>query len=409
MDSYIQNLFAERIGGSKFGKENVIYKFEKIKRAKREAIKNHPGVEILDFGVGEPDDMADKLIRERLKEEVDVWENRGYADNGIEEFKQAAARYMKKVFNVDVNPEKHILHGIGSKPVLAMFPSIFINPGDVTIMTVPGYPVLGTHTKWLGGEVYNIQLKEENNFLPKLDSIPQDIIKRAKILVLNYPNNPTGACADESFYKEVVAFAKENNIVVVQDAAYSALVYGGKKPLSFLSIPGAMDVGVEIHSLSKAYNMTGWRLAFVVGNELIIKAYGTVKDNIDSGQFKAIQKSGITALDNPQITEKIREKYERRLNKMVKILNKKGFNAKMPGGTFYLYVKAPKKVNGINIESAEMFSEYMIKEKLISTVPWDDAGSYIRFSATFVAKNIEDEERVLKELEKRLESLKFEF
>lgn len=409
MDSYIQNLFAERIGGSKFGKENVIYKFEKIKRAKREAIKNHPGVEILDFGVGEPDDMADKLIRERLKEEVDVWENRGYADNGIEEFKQAAARYMKKVFNVDVNPEKHILHGIGSKPVLAMFPSIFINPGDVTIMTVPGYPVLGTHTKWLGGEVYNIQLKEENNFLPKLDSIPQDIIKRAKILVLNYPNNPTGACADESFYKEVVAFAKENNIVVVQDAAYSALVYGGKKPLSFLSIPGAMDVGVEIHSLSKAYNMTGWRLAFVVGNELIIKAYGTVKDNIDSGQFKAIQKSGITALDNPQITEKIREKYERRLNKMVKILNKKGFNAKMPGGTFYLYVKVPKKVNGINIESAEMFSEYMIKEKLISTVPWDDAGSYIRFSATFVAKNIEDEERVLKELEKRLESLKFEF
>jgi len=409
MDSYIQNLFAERIGGSKFGKENVIYKFEKIKRAKREAIKNHPGVEILDFGVGEPDDMADKLIRERLKEEVDVWENRGYADNGIEEFKQAAARYMKKVFNVNVNPEKHILHGIGSKPVLAMFPSIFINPGDVTIMTVPGYPVLGTHTKWLGGEVYNIQLKEENNFLPKLDSIPQDIIKRAKILVLNYPNNPTGACADESFYKEVVAFAKENNIVVVQDAAYSALVYGGKKPLSFLSIPGAMDVGVEIHSLSKAYNMTGWRLAFVVGNELIIKAYGTVKDNIDSGQFKAIQKSGITALDNPQITEKIREKYERRLNKMVKILNKKGFNAKMPGGTFYLYVKAPKKVNGINIESAEMFSEYMIKEKLISTVPWDDAGSYIRFSATFVAKNIEDEERVLKELEKRLESLKFEF
>ncbi len=408
MDSYIQNLFAERIGGKNFGKENVIYKFEKIKRAKREALKNNPGVEILDFGVGEPDDMANSLIRERVKKEVDLWENRGYADNGIEEFKEAAARYMKKVFNVEVDPAKHIIHGIGSKPVLAMFPSIFINPGDITIMTVPGYPVLGTHTKWLGGEVYNIKLKEENNYLPELDKIPPDILKRAKILVLNYPNNPTGAYADETFYKDVVAFAKENNIIVVQDAAYSTLVYG-EKPLSFLSIPGAMDVGVEIHSLSKSYNMTGWRLAFVVGNELIIKGYATVKDNIDSGQFKAIQKAGITALEHPEITEEIRKKYERRLSKMVQILNKKGFNAKMPGGTFYLYVKAPKKVNGIDVPSAEMFSEYLIKEKLISTVPWDDAGSYIRFSATFIAKDEKDEERVLKELEKRLEDLKLEF
>ena len=176
-------------------------------------------------------------------------------------------------------------------------------------MTVPGYPVLGSQAKGLGGEVYNLPLKAENNFLPNLDSIPEDILKRAKILVLNYPNNPTGACATQDFFKKVVDFAKKNNIIVVQDAAYAALVYG-QKPLSFLSIDGAKRCGVEVHSLSKAYNMTGWRLAFITGNPLIIKGFATVKDNNDSGQFKAIQKAGVVALDNPSITEEIKAKYE---------------------------------------------------------------------------------------------------
>lgn len=408
-ESYIQNLFAERLGGKMFGKDTTIYKFEKIKRAKKAALEANPGGEILDFGVGEPDEMAFPIVRDTLKAEADKWENRGYADNGIDEFKQAASRYMKNVFGVELDADTEIVHGIGSKPVLAMFSSAFINPGDVTLMTVPGYPVLGTHTKWLGGEVYNLELKEENNFLPDLESIPADILKRAKILVLNYPNNPTGACATEEFFKKVVDFAKKNNIIVVQDAAYAALVYD-KKPYSFLSVPGAKDVGIEIHSLSKAYNMTGWRIAFVCGNPLIVKAYATVKDNNDSGQFKAIQMAGAAALDNPSITEEIKGKYERRLKKLVTTLQKKGFDVRMPGGTFYLYLAIPKGTkSGLTFNSGEEFSQFLIKEKMISTVPWDDCGSFVRFSATFIAKDEKDEERVLAEFEKRLEDLEFVF
>lgn len=410
MESYIQNLFANRLGGNRFGKEEKIYKFELIKRAKRAAIKENPGVRLIDLGVGEPDEKAFPVVIDALKAEAEKHENRGYSDNGIEEFKVAAAAYMKNVFGVDgLDPEKEIVHSIGSKPALAMIPAAFINPGDVTLMTVPGYPVLGTHTTWYGGEVYNLQLKKENNFLPDLKSIPADIKKRAKILLINYPNNPTGAMASAEFFKEVVAFARENNVIVVQDAAYAALCYG-TKPLSFLSVPGAKDVGIEIHSLSKSYNMTGWRMAFVAGNELVVKAFANVKDNYDSGQFKAIQKAAMVALANPVITDRIKEKYERRLKALVKILSNVGFRAELPGGTFYLYVEIPKGVKGgMRFESAAQFSEYMIKEKLISTVPWDDVGHFVRFSATFEAEGEENEKVILKEIEDRFNSLNFEF
>jgi LL-diaminopimelate aminotransferase len=206
-----------------------------------------------------------------------------------------------------------------------------------------------------------------------------------------------------------VKFAKENDVVVVHDAAYAALMYGSK-PLSFLSVPGAKDVGVEIHSLSKAYNMTGWRLAFVAGNERVVAGYGNVKDNYDSGQFKAVQKAGIYALAHPEITGEITAKYERRLRAMTAVLADLGFNAKMPAGTFYLYVKMPKGVrNGRRFANAEEFSEFLISEKLISTVPWDDAGSYIRFSATFESRGRSDEQRVLEEFKKRMSGLQFEF
>jgi len=301
-ESYIQSLFAERIGGAMFGKEQKIYKFEKIKRAKRAALAANPGMELIDFGVGEPDEMAFPGVVEALRKEAEKPENRGYADNGIQEFKDAAARYLRTVYGVaDIDPETEVMHGIGSKPVLAMLPAIFINPGDVTLMTVPGYPVMGTHTRWYGGEVVNLQLREENGFLPDLDAIPRDVRQRAKLLYLNYPNNPTGAGATKAFFEKVVTFANENDLVVAHDAAYAALTYGSK-PLSFLSVPGAKDVGVEIHSLSKAYNMTGWRLAFVAGNKRVIAGYGNVKDNYDSGQFKAIQRAGAYALDHPEIT-----------------------------------------------------------------------------------------------------------
>ncbi|HPB83185.1 MAG TPA: LL-diaminopimelate aminotransferase [Spirochaetota bacterium] len=410
MESFIQNLFAERIGGKNYGKDNKIYKFEKIKRAKREAMEKNPGISLIDFGVGEPDEKAFDVVIAALKKEADDPANRGYSDNGIVEFKAAAVDYMKKVYGVTgLNPETEVIHAIGSKSALAMMPSAFINPGDVALMTVPGYPVFGTHTSWYGGEVYNLPLKKENGFLPDLTGIPGDILKRAKVLVLNYPNNPTGAVADESFYREVIEFARRNSIVVVVDAAYAALVYGGK-PFSFLSIPGAKDVGVEIHSLSKAFNMTGWRMAFVVGNELVVRAFADVKDNYDSGQFKAVQKAGAAALQNPDITDKINVKYERRLKKLVALLQRLGFEVEMPGGTFYLYVKIPRGVKGgRRFETAEEFSQFLIKEMLISTVPWDDVEPNVRFSATFEASGIDDEERIMKEVETRLAEYTFEF
>lgn len=409
-ETYIQSLFAVRIGGKMFGKEQKIYKFEKIKRAKRAAIVAHPDMELIDFGVGEPDEMALPGVVQALQKEAEKPENRGYADNGIQEFKDAAARYMQKVYGVNgINAETEVLHGIGSKPVLAMFPSVFINPGDVTLLTVPGYPIMGTHTRWYGGTVVSLPLLEDHGFLPDLDSIPTDVKKRTKLLYLNYPNNPTGAGATKAFFEKAVRFAKENGVIVVHDAAYAALTYGAK-PLSFLSVDGAKDVGVEIHSLSKAYNMTGWRLAFVVGNERVIAGYGNVKDNYDSGQFKAIQKAGVYALDHPEITDEITAKYERRLRAMTEVLAEMGFSARMPAGTFYLYVKIPKGVRkGRRFANAEEFSEFLITEKLISTVPWDDAGSYLRFSATFESKGRADEQRVLEEFKKRMGGLQFEF
>jgi LL-diaminopimelate aminotransferase len=409
-ETYIQSLFADRIGGKLFGKDTRIYKFEKIKRAKRAAMARHPGVELIDLGVGEPDEMAFPGVVKKLQREAEKPENRGYADNGIPEFKDAAARYLERVFSVQgIDPQTEVLHGIGSKPVLAMIPAMFINPGDLTLMTVPGYPVMATHTRWYGGAVYNLPLTEEMRFLPDLEAIPADIRSKAKLLYLNYPNNPTGAGATRAFFEKVVTFAKQNDIVVVHDAAYAAIMYGSK-PLSFLSVPGAKDVGVEIHSLSKAYNMTGWRLAFVAGSARVIAGYGAVKDNYDSGQFKAIQKAGIYALDHPTMTQRITAKYERRLRSMLETLNAMGFSARMPAGTFYLYVKMPKGVRGgRRFENAEEFSEYLITEKLISTVPWDDAGSYIRFSATFEAQGKSDEKRVLAEFKRRMADLEFEF
>ena len=409
-ENYIQSLFANRLGGDLFGKDTKIYKFEKIKRAKETALAQNPGKELFDLGVGEPDEMAFPGVVSKMQNEIENPENRGYADNGIVEFKEAAVQYLERNFGVkDLDPAKQINHSIGSKPALAMIPAAYINPGDIVLMTVPGYPVMGTHTKWYGGDVVNLPLKEENNFLPDLAAIDDKTKKRVKLLYLNYPNNPTGAAATEDFYKKVVEFAKENNIIVVQDAAYAALSYT-EKALSFLSIPGALEVGIEIHSLSKAYNMTGWRLAFVAGNELVVSGFANVKDNYDSGQFIAIQKAGIHALQHPEITNEIKNKYKRRLGMLVDALNSTGFSATLPAGTFYLYVKIPKGIKeGKKFKSAEDFSQYLITEKLISSVPWDDCGSFVRFSATFETKGIEDEKRIVAEIKKRLSKTEFEF
>src|SRR5438128_1414090 len=281
-DPWFQPLFAERIGGVNYGKGTEIYKFEKIKRAKRAVLAAHPERPILDFGIGENDEMADPLVRDVLKREADKLENRGYADNGIAAYKEEAAAFLKRTFGVALDAATEINHAIGSKPALAMMPAVFINPGDVTLMTVPGYPVAGTHTAYYGGEVYKLPLRAENGFLPDLASIPADVRKRAKLLVINYPNSPTGAVATRDFYRRVIDFALTNRIVVVQDAAHILLSYDGR-PLSFLQVDGAREVGVEIHSLSKGFNMIGWRMAFVCGHAKIVQAFADVKDNSDSG------------------------------------------------------------------------------------------------------------------------------
>ena len=410
-ESYIQQLIAQRIGGNQFGKDTVIYKFEKIKRARRQAELEHPQLPMIDLGVGEPDAMADEGVVRTLSEEAAKWENRGYTDNGILEFQKAAAKYMANVYGVqDIDPETEICHAIGSKPALAMMAQCFINPGDITLMTVPGYPVMGTMTKWLGGEVYHMPLKKENQYLPNLKEIPKEVVKKAKLLYINYPNNPTAAFATESFFKEVIDFAKENQILVVQDAAYAALTFDGTKPLSILSMEGAKEVCVEIHSLSKAFNMTGWRMAFVVGNALAVKAFAAVKDNNDSGQFAAIQLAGKYALEHTEITEKTSEKYSRRHNMLVETLRDLGFDVVKPKASFYLYFKAPKGIKGgQRFQTGEEFSQYLIREKCISTVPWDDVENCIRMSVTFLAYGEEEEKKVMAEIKKRLSDVEFEF
>jgi len=408
-DPYFQKLFADRIGGVNYGKGTAIYKFEKIKRAKRKALADHPDRKLIDFGIGENDEMAPEAVRRRMAAEINEPENRGYADNGIQAYKDAAARFMQRNFGVELDPVKEVNHCIGSKPALAMLPAAFINPGDVTLMTVPGYPVAGTHTQYYGGEVHKLPLLAENDFFPDLDGIPADIRSRAKLLVINYPNSPTGRVATRDFYQKVIEFAQANDVVVVQDAAHIMLSYEGD-PLSFLAVPGAKEVGVEVHSLSKGFHMIGWRIGWVCGHERIVQAFADIKDNSDSGQFIAIQKAATTALDDDNIPRQVRDKYRRRLRKLVDVLRRCGFQCQMPGGTYFLYAKTPRGIEGgPTFETAEAASQYLITEHSICTVPWDDAGSFLRFSVTYEAPTEADEDMLMAETESRLSKLKLQF
>ncbi len=408
-DPYFQALFAERIGGASYGKGTEIYKFEKIKRAKRKARAEHPERPLVDFGIGENDEMAPRSVRQEMVSQIGRPENRGYADNGIVEFKEAVARFMAREFDVELDPQTEINHCIGSKTALAMLPAALINPGDVTLMTVPGYPVAGTHTRYYGGQVHKLPLAAENDFLPDLDAVPADVRRRAKLLVLNYPNSPTGKVATPEFYRRVIEFARANAIVVVQDAAHAMLSFE-QPPTSFLQVPGARDVGVEVHSLSKGWNMIGWRMGWVCGHERLVRAFADVKDNSDSGQFIAIQKAAAAALDHPDIPKKIREKYRRRLSKLVETLRRCGFDCHMPGGTYFLYTPSPKGIEGgPDFPNAEAASQYLITEHSISTVPWDDAGSYLRFSVTYEAADEAAEDALMAETEARLAKLRLRF
>lgn len=414
MNFDIREKFSDRIGGAAFGTSTEIYKFERIKRAKREALKNNPAGTIIDLGVGEPDAPALPDVIASLQSEAAKPENRIYADNGCSEFRQAAARYMSEVFGVTgLDPETEIVHSIGSKAALSILPACFINPGDCVITTTPGYPIFGTHTQYFGGCVHQLPLLPENNFLPVLEDIPAGVLAKAKVLLLNFPNNPTGAVATREFFESAVAFAKTHKLILVQDAAYAALPYD-ENPLSILQIHGAKDIAIELHSLSKSHNMTGWRIGFVAGNHWLVRAYANVKDNTDSGQFLAIQKAAVIALGNLSIPRQIAAKYARRFDLLLPVLREVGFPCEKPKAGFFLYTAAPKKAVGADgtetlFNTAEDFSEWLIKNLLVSTVPWDDAGRCVRFSATFQASTDATEHTIANELRKRLKTHKFVF
>ena len=407
-DPWFQDRFADRIGGANFAKGSGIYKFELIKRAKRQALADHPERRMLDFGIGENDEMAPDPVRAVMRREIDRPENRGYADNGIAEFKQAAAAFMEREFGVVLDPVREVNHCIGSKTAYAMLPAAFINPGDVTLMTVPGYPVAGTATKWFGGSVHPLPLRPEQGFLPDLEGIPADILNRTKLLVLCYPNSPTGRTATRAFYEKVVDWARRHRVIVIQDAAHIMLSYDDQ-PLSFLSVDGAKEVGLEVHSMSKGFHMIGWRMGWVCGHERLVRAFADIKDNCDSGQFMAIQKAAAAALADPDIPRRVREKYRRRLEKLVGVLRAVGFDCEMPGGTYFLYTKSPVGAGDRVFATAQEASQFLIHELSISTVPWDDCGAHLRFSATFEAEDESAEDDLMAETHARLQRARLKF
>lgn len=355
------------------------YLFAAIDQMKREAVAK--GVDLIDLSIGDPDIPTPVHIVEAMKKAVENPEHHRYPSyEGMLSYREAVAKWYKKRFNVELDPEREVLSLIGSKEGIGHIPLAFVDPGDIVLVPSPGYPVYPVGTKFAGGIPYIMPLKEENEFLPDLDSIPEDICKRAKLMFINYPNNPTAAMADEGFYKKVIEFAKKYNIIVCHDAAYSE-IYFEERPLSFMQIEGAKEVGVEFHSLSKTYNMTGWRIGYVVGNSEILAGLGKVKTNLDSGVFQAIQQASIVALQTDDVLLKpIRETYKERRDILCEGLQASGFELKKPLATFYVWVKVPRGTNSIE------FVGKLLKEAGILCTPGVGFGEYgegyIRFALT---------------------------
>lgn len=363
------------------------YLFAAIDQMKREAIAK--GADLIDLSIGDPDIPTPKHIVEAMKKAVENPEHHRYPSyEGMLSYRQAVARWYKRRFNVELDPEKEVLSLIGSKEGIGHIPLAFIDPGDVVLVPSPGYPVYPVGTKFAGGIPYFMPLKEENDFLPDLNAIPEDVRKKAKLMFINYPNNPTSADAEAKFFKEVIEFAKKYNIIICHDAAYSE-VYFEEKPISFMEIDGAKEVGIEFHSLSKTYNMTGWRIGYAVGNKDIIAGLGKVKTNLDSGVFQAIQEASIVALDtDDSILKEIRDTYRERRDILYEGLRSKGFDLKKPNSTFYLWVKVPRGTNSID------FVAKLLKEAEVLCTPGVGFGEhgegYIRFALTQPKERIKE-------------------
>lgn len=318
------------------------YLFVEIDRKKKAAIA--AGRDVINMGIGDPDMPTPKFIIDAMnKAAADPGNHQYPLDNGLKSFRQACADFFLDRFGVKIDPDTEVYPLIGCKEGLAHLPMAMINPGDLALVPDPAYPVYRNATMFAGGEVHLMPLKAENKFLPDLEEIPPEIADRAKVLFINCPNNPTGAVADEAYYKRLVSFCKEHDLVIAQDAPYTEMFFD-KPPMSILQIPGAKDISIEFHSFSKTFNMTGWRLGFAVGNKDIIAALGQLKSNVDSGVFQAIQVAGIAALQNYKSPEVrgLLTMYKKRRDLLVNGLRSLGWTVNSPEATFYVWIKTPK-------------------------------------------------------------------
>ncbi len=364
------------------------YLFAEIDRLKQE-VKDR-GVDIIDLGVGDPDMPTPERIISAAKKGLDDPKNHRYPSyEGLLEFRSSVARWYKKRFGVDLDPATEVVSLIGSKEGIAHIPLAFNNPGDYNLVPDPGYPVYNTGTLFAGGESYFMPLLKENNFLPDIDNIPASVAERSKLLFINYPNNPTSATAHRDFFEKVIDFAREHNIIVCHDAAYSEIAYDGYRPMSFLEVKGAKEVGVEFHSLSKTYNMTGWRIGFAAGNREVISALGKVKTNIDSGVFQAIQYAGIEALDGDQsCVAEVTRIYQERRDILVDGLNDAGLVVEPPKATFYLWIPVPEGY------TSQGFATHLLTSAGIVVTPGNGFGKagegYIRMAMTVGKERLEE-------------------
>ena len=364
------------------------YLFAEIDKKKEEAIKR--GVDIINLGIGDPDQPTPNNIIEKLRESVKDPKTHDYPPYaGTAEFRQAVTLWYKNRFGVDLDPDNEVMALIGSKEGIAHIFLAFIDPGDFSLIPDPAYPVYKTGTLFANGFPYIMPLLEENNFLPDLEEIDEDIAQRAKLMFINYPNNPTAAVANKDFFEKVVKFAKKYDILVCHDFAYSEMTFDDYKASSFLEVEGAKDVGIEFHSLSKTYNMTGWRLGFVVGNKKAISALSIIKTNIDSGAFKAIQQAGIEALTGPQDNiEKMNKIYTGRRNVVINGLNKLGWNLKPTKATFYIWIPTLNKMDSME------FSNLLLEKTGIIVTPGIGYGKYgegyVRIALTVDEKRLEE-------------------
>jgi len=361
------------------------YLFARIDEMKAQKIRE--GVDVIDFGVGDPDLPTPPHIVDALCTAARDHRTHHYPSYaGMPEYRSAVADWYRNRFGVTLDPGKEVIALMGSKDGVAHVPEAFVNPGEYVLVPSPGYPVYRTATLFAEGRVFEMPLSEENGFIPVLDDIPPDVAKSSGLMFLNYPNNPTSAIVREGFFEEAVDFARKYGIVIVHDNAYSEITFDGYRAPSFLSTEGAMEVGIEMHSLSKTYNMTGWRIAMACGNPEIIAGLGRVKTNVDSGVFDAIQHAAITALSGPQ--DCIREAcavYQERRDLLVKGLSDLGYSVKPPKATFYVWMAVDDCMN---------FATRMLDEAGIVVTPGIGFGTagegYIRFALTRSTERIEE-------------------